>query len=495
MNDFTPKVSKKRLNFNVKEALNKSSWKKFKPKSEDYFARDTKLEGFFIKIYQSGTKSYGCRARLGGVGKPKTNMLGRCDVTDFNLAKDKAKELIHSVKYEGINPKAKIRAESLKQKSLVDLAEEYIGNRYPKNMTDSTVYDYRSRMPNRLGSLSKVSVTEIAVEDVESWWSQSPKTRSDQVAFICARKLFSQALAKDYVQSNAFEIAKELIGEFETPEARTERHVGRYDMEAFFQAFKEVSSHIPVTMRDYLVFLMLTGKRKGESQALKWSNVKWEKGIVIIEKQDTKTKKVDVIPMTDLLYFLLRSRYEARGETQGTRKHRKWVFQSRAGDGHIVNPYKAFNKVAVEMEEELGFLIRPHDLRRTLSTATKELGIPKEDLAVLLNHSKADVTDSYVYTGIEYKKSKLKQVEGYLNEHGNQMLSWMAVNWYGMNSIYFEPYAVETKEDKGMSLSTRMKLKSVKFEKDFDGFGHEQWKPSQRLLDAGWIHDEDFFKT
>ena len=494
MIDSNTKVSRRKLGFNVKEALNKSSYKKLKPKPADYHVRDTKLEGFFIKVYTSGTKSYGCRARLGGVGKPKEVKLGHCDVIDFNVAKDKAKELIYSVKYEGINPKKKIREESLKQNNLLDLADDYIAIRFPKKMSIYTKKDYPSRIKNRMPSLAKMSVTEITTDDIERWWMKSEQSRSDVVAFTYARKLFSQAVAKGYIAENVFKRTKEIIGEFETPEPRTERHINKDNMSDFFDAFLKVGMLIPTTMRDYAVFVLITGKRKGESSSLKWSNVKWEEGVIILDKDDTKTKKVDVIPMTNLLYYLLKTRFEARGKTQGTSKHPKWVFQSRAGDGHIVNPYKNFNKVADELAKvkDIGFAVRPHDLRRTFSTATKELGIPKEDLAVLLNHAKSDVTDSYVSTGVEYKKGKLKQVEDYMNIHGNYVLNNIAVNWYGLNSIYFDPEIVS--QNKEMSFATRMELKSAKYEIEFEGFGNEAWKPSQKLIDAGYIHDADFFK-
>ena len=76
--------------------------------------------------------------------------------------------------------------------------------------------------------------------------------------------------------------------------------------------------------------------------------------------------------------------------------------------------------------------------------------------------------------------------------HGDSVLNYMAVNWYGMNSIYFDPDTGE--QDKGMTFATRMKLKSAKYEDEFDGFGFPGWKPSQRLIDTGYIHDDAFFK-
>ena len=474
--------------------INKSTWAKNEPRvSRDFYIRDTKLEGYYIRIRPNGKKTYNCYSYLGGVGKKVSISLGDCSLLKESEARELARQFIIKLK-SGVHPKKEIKKMVSKNKTLLDLADEYIAIRFPKKMSSYTKKNYPSRIKNRMPSLAKMSVTEITTDDIERWWMKSKQSRSDVVAFTYARKLFSQAMAKGYIAENVFKRTKEIIGEFETPEPRTERHINKDNMSDFFDAFLKVGTLIPTTMRDYAVFVLITGKRKGESSSLKWSNVKWEEGVIILDKDDTKTKKVDVIPMTNLLYYLLKTRLEARGETQGTSKHPKWVFQSRAGDGHIVNPYKNFNKVADELAKvkDIGFAVRPHDLRRTFSTATKELGIPKEDLAVLLNHAKSDVTDTYVSTGVEYKRGKLKQVEDYMNIHGNYVLNNIAVNWYGLNSIYFDPEIVS--QNKEMSFATRMELKSAKYEIEFEGFGNEAWKPSQKLIDAGYIHDADFFK-
>ena len=38
-----------------------------------------------------------------------------------------------------------------------------------------------------------------------------------------------------------------------------------------------------------------------------------------------------------------------------------------------------------------------------------------------------------------------------------------------------------------------MNLKSAMYEDEFEGFGFPEWEPSKRLIDAGYIHDENFF--
>ena len=115
MND--KKLAKKRLSFHKSEALNKSSYKKHGPKEKRYFVRDTKLEGFWIRIFPSGTKSYGITTRKGGVGKPKLNTIGRCDLIDFEEAKAKARLYLSAIKIDGESPKDVIKQEARKDLS------------------------------------------------------------------------------------------------------------------------------------------------------------------------------------------------------------------------------------------------------------------------------------------------------------------------------------------------------------------------------------------
>ena len=74
--------------YNVSAALNKSSFKRYKPKAKDYFIRDKKLEGFYIRIYPSGKKTYGIYSRKGGVGRQVSLSIGNCEYVKFEEAKE-----------------------------------------------------------------------------------------------------------------------------------------------------------------------------------------------------------------------------------------------------------------------------------------------------------------------------------------------------------------------------------------------------------------------
>lgn len=282
MND--KKIAKARLSFNESEALNKNTYKKYKPKEKRYFVRDTKLEGFWIRIFPSGTKSYGITTRKGGVGKPKQNTIGRCELIDFEDAKATARTYLRAIKIDGVSPKEIIKKESTKDKTLLDLVSDYVELR-KGYLAIYTVNDYKARIINRMKTLATKPVKELSKDDIVNWWKACPKSRSDVVAFNYARKVCSVAVADTYIFFNPFNIAKEIIGQFPAI-AERERFIDKSELPSFFNAFLEASDQIKETFRDYLVFILVTGKRKGEVEQLTWDDVDFKKGTITL----TKTK-------------------------------------------------------------------------------------------------------------------------------------------------------------------------------------------------------------
>jgi integrase len=424
MND--QKIAKKRINFHKSETLNKNSYKKFESKDKRYFVRDKKLEGFWVRVYPSGAKSYGITTRKGGVGKPKLTTIGSCNLIAFEDAKETARQYLKAIKVDAINPKIKIKEQAMKDKTIMDLVNDYLDERRDR-LSDYTKKDYIVRLENRMKPLLKIPVAELTVQDIKDWWKKSQRKRSDELAFIYARKAIDVAVGNEYLDSNPFVKAKQTIEFGEIP--KRESHVSKVELSDFFSNFISASKQMKSTIRDYLVFVLVTGKRKGEAESLSWDNIDFKNGTITLPI--TKNKKIDVVPMTDFLYIFLKSRQKE------VDAHKLWVFPTHYTSGvhagkHISSPYKSLKKIE-------GFNITVHDFRRTFSTALKELGIADSDISSLLNHSKKDVTEGYIFRSIEYKESNLKAVVDYYNSFGDDALSWMLVNWYGGNSNLFTP--------------------------------------------------------
>jgi len=453
--------------------INKSTWEKHKPRqSRDFYVRDTKLGGYYIRIRPNGKKTYNCSSRLGGVGRKVFLTIGDCNLLTQDEARETAREYLHSLK-QGVHPKLKIRTESAKNKTLEDLAEDYIA--VNKKLAEGTIKDYRNRIKNCMPVLWKRPVTEITTEDIVDWWAKSNGSRNNQIAFTYARKLMSQATAKRYIAENPFLDAKELIGDF--PEyVRKTTHISKRDLWKFFEAFKKVGPSLSPSMRDLIIFLLVTGKRSEESRTLSWDNVNFRDGTITLEK--TKSGKVDVIPMTDFMYVMLKYRESMSDEKRpALNKHPVYVFHNRLGTGCVKDVRKAMNKI--NAEANLGFNLTPHDFRRTFSTALAELEITNEDVAVLLNHAKRDVTEGYITRSLEYKQRNLEKLENYFNDYGESTLNYICVHWYEGNSNLFEPAFVDESVRMKMNKEKEREHLLGKNEGKYDGYGHPEWdKPS-----------------
>ena len=414
--------------------INKSTWAKNEPRvSRDFYIRDTKLEGYYIRIRPNGKKTYNCSARLGGVGRKVFITIGDCNLFTESEARETARQYIAKLK-SGIHPKKEIKRIVSKNKTLLHLVDDYIKEQRDE-LQDSTKSDYPSRIKNRMPSLTKLPVTEITVTDIKDWWNACDRTRSDEIAFIYARKVFDVAVGNEYIDTNPFAKAKMTIKFKEIKERET--HVSQTELADFFSTFLEASEQMKPTIRDYLVFVLVTGKRKGEAEGLSWNNVDFKNATITLPI--TKTKKIDVVPMTDFLYLLLKSRKNS------SEAHNKWVFPSHFKNGehadkHISSPYKSLKKIK-------GFKLTTHDFRRTFATATKELGMQDSDLSSLLNHAKGDVTQGYIFRSLGYKENNLKEVTDYYNRYGDDALSYMSVYWYGGNSNLFVPQDYSSKDE------------------------------------------------
>ena len=66
-------------------------------RKKEYFIRDTKLKGFYVRVKPSGHRAYGVNARLNGTGKFIQKILG--DRTRYTLqeARVKAKEWLRLI--------------------------------------------------------------------------------------------------------------------------------------------------------------------------------------------------------------------------------------------------------------------------------------------------------------------------------------------------------------------------------------------------------------
>jgi integrase len=125
--------------------------------------------------------------------------------------------------------------------------------------------------------------------------------------------------------------------------------------------------------------LMLTGQRMGEIAALRWSEIDFARGVILLPSERTKNGRPHEIPMANMVRSLL----AARPKTNG----REFVFGEGAGPFSGLSRRKeALDKdIAAASGNPLPAWVH-HDLRRSVATGMAELGIQPHIIEAVLNH-------------------------------------------------------------------------------------------------------------
>lgn len=135
-----------------------------------------------------------------------------------------------------------------------------------------------------------------------------------------------------------------------------------------------------------LEFAMMTAARHGEIVGLKWSDVDWERGKVLIFQKKTKEHKE--VPLIPALVRLLNERKPAKS---------RFVF---TGGGNIYRRFykilrKACNEIEIPYGRDLedGFVL--HSARHTVTTRLVEAGLDYDTIGLITGHKAKELIAHY----------------------------------------------------------------------------------------------------
>ncbi|MDZ4843857.1 MAG: tyrosine-type recombinase/integrase [Hyphomicrobium aestuarii] len=170
---------------------------------------------------------------------------------------------------------------------------------------------------------------------------------------------------------------------------------GRYTPRARYLTDEEIvcflaalrSSRLDPLTVTVIRILVLTGQRRGEVLGaqpnelhLAVANPKW-----VIPASRTKNRRVHVVPLAPDCVDLFGGAMRITG-------HADWVFASHGAaagvvDGHSIQ--RATRRLVTRSGLEH---FTPHDLRRTVATGMRRIGVPADVVSQVLNHTRQDIT-------------------------------------------------------------------------------------------------------
>jgi len=121
---------------------------------------------------------------------------------------------------------------------------------------------------------------------------------------------------------------------------------------------------------DIVRLLLLTGQRREEIGALAWSEIDFDRGMIVLAPVRTKNSRHHQLPLSRQALAILQHQ-----------PRRDFLFSRRKGFANWVRPKAALDK-------HLGIAPwRLHDLRRTCATGMAELGVQPHIIEAVLNHA------------------------------------------------------------------------------------------------------------
>jgi integrase len=132
-----------------------------------------------------------------------------------------------------------------------------------------------------------------------------------------------------------------------------------------FAEYRRLQKELPDHLKPIIELLVLTGQRKSNIVKLKWEWVDFEKKLIVIPKEEFKTNKEHIIPMSQKVIDIIKIQ---------AGKHPIYVFTYKGEplqDIHNSAWIKALSRAGISN-------LRIHDLRHTWATWLGDKGVPAD---------------------------------------------------------------------------------------------------------------------
>lgn len=193
------------------------------------------------------------------------------------------------------------------------------------------------------------------------------------------------------------------FGVRKTPTRQVERFLSAEEMTRLEKALKaEEASGVPSHGVAVIRLLLLTGCRKREIEALKWSEVDLDRGFLRWAKSKTGRR---VIPLSDAARELIGELPRFRGAL--------YVFPSLRKNAFYVGTPQVWRRVR---DKARLHDVRLHDLRHTFASVAAAKGLSLPIIGALLGHSQASTTMRYAHLADHSLKQATEVVAGELSK-------------------------------------------------------------------------------
>lgn len=370
---------------------------------------DSELKGFGLRVTPK-RKTYVAQSRVDG--KTVRITIGLHGPLTPEQARVEAKKHLGEMA-KGINLNKVARDARIKGITLTEAYKEYIVSR---PLTENTLKDYAKAMRVGFSDWQTKSIQSITRDHIENRFNKlsekSPAQANQMFRFLrallnFAKEKYCSDNGEPLIPSNPCDRLT-VLKKWHRIERRT-RYLEPHQLKAWFEALS-FNSEQPFernTIRDFCIFILLTGCREQEAARLKWEDLDLQAGTVTFKH--TKNHRIHILPIGTWLKKLLLQRKKRIKTSQ-------FVFPAENQFGHL--KYHSKSIAAIRCRSGIEFTL--HDLRRTFASIVNHQlarSFSLYTIKKLLNHSGSDVTAGYIQFGIEDLREPMQLIESFVLEN------------------------------------------------------------------------------
>jgi integrase len=345
---------------------------------------DTVLPGFGIRIYQARRKVWFVIARV--KGRQRRFTIGTYPVLALGDARTKARKVLRDVQM-GIYDESPAPPSTTFGEAVALFVSLYAK---PKNRgwreTERLLGKFAPLYNRPLDEIRRAEIVRV----LDMLIANGTPYRANR-ALSAIKKLLNWALNRGMIDVNP--IAGQRMP---TKECARDRILSDDEIERLIYAAKADGYPFGAI---YLV-LLLTGQRRGEVSAMRWSEIDLHRRIWTIPAARAKNGHAHEVPLSGAVIEILRQLPRFL--------HSDFVFTTSGQ-----RPVSGFGRAKARFERAVGSTDwRVHDLRRTAASGMARLGIPPHVIEKVLNHRTGVISGvAAVYNRYGYAEEKRDALE------------------------------------------------------------------------------------
>lgn len=382
----------------MKQTLTTKSIDALKPATaKRYEVRDSKTPGLHLRVSVTGAKVFYLSARADG--QRRRIKIGPYPIVSLADARRRATEIARDIEF-GVFGHEQAQQDATAP-TLTEAITQFVDLYAKPNTKD---WKGTRSILAKFATLADTPLDQIKRKDVvavlDGIVASGAPTRANR-ALAAFKKLMNWCIDRGVIETSP-------VASLRPPTREVARD--RVLEGAKIAAIWKAADAEGFPFAQFVHMLMLTGQRRGEVAAIRWSEIDFDDAIWTLPAQRSKNGRLHIVPLTDAMVKTLKSLPRFIGSD--------FVFTTTG-----VTPISGFGRLKERLDDALPDDTadwRFHDFRRTASTGMAKLGVLPHVIDAVTNH-KSGIVSGVAATYNRY--SYLEEKKGSLGAVGRDRLS------------------------------------------------------------------------